>query len=578
MLRSVYRSLVRLHPVEFRRQFGEEMLSIFDEEARTRATAALGLVVDAVRSLLRQWILRPESWEVAPAQSEQLCSDVPSFATLDPFRPRLAAVIQGAVLSLAVFCVTSFAIRYSWIRVLHVRIPEFQAEAPEPVVPVANEAPISGRPTPSRNQLPARSSALRSADGHSLETHSHAEPPVASAASKSAADPQQQHAAASQRSRTVAAPGGAGRGPATGAVQQDSALPSAGLAQSGLPQSASHQAEATGPTALEASSTSTADSETALTIGAEEKQRVVDAAVANVEKYYFDAAVARKTAEALRAHLRRGDDEAVSDPPAFADLLSSQMKKASGDEYLVMVYEQVQSPERLPVPTAEEMASYREEMKQTNCRFEKVEILPKNIGYVKLNGFADPEVCQATATAAMASLNNADALIFDLRDNRGGASSMVALIATYLLDRRVHLNDFYDRGENSTEESWTQAPIAGNKLADKPVYILTSPATFSAAEGFSYDLKMLKRATIIGETTSGRGHMGMRHRIDDHFTIRIPGIRVTNPISGTNWEGKGVEPDVKVKAADALATAEKLAGKRIERRPAEKEASHARDY
>jgi C-terminal processing protease CtpA/Prc len=159
----------------------------------------------------------------------------------------------------------------------------------------------------------------------------------------------------------------------------------------------------------------------------------------------------------------------------------------------------------------------------------------------------------------MQKLNGVDAIIFDLRDNPGGYASMVALLATYLFDRPTHLNDFYDRGENSREQSWTLAPIPGNKLADKPVFILTSSTTFSAAEAFSYDLKMLKRATLVGETTSGRGHMGALHRIDDQFAIRIPGIRVTNPISKTNWEGMGVEPDVKVKAADALHTAEELA-------------------
>jgi Peptidase family S41/N-terminal domain of Peptidase_S41 in eukaryotic IRBP len=572
MLRSVYHSLVRLHPAEFRRQFGEEMLSIFDEEEGTRARVAFGLVVDAVRSLLRQWMLRPGSWEVAPAQTEQLCNDVPSFSTLDPFRPRLAAVIQGVVLSLAVFCVTSVAIRYSWIHVLHVRIPEFQAEAPEPLASGASdEAPVLGRQTPSGHQLPARSSAARSADGHSFETHSFAQSPVSSPILRSTANPQHRTLAA-RPTRNAAASAGADRGPATGGVQQHSA---SGLAA--LPHSQPVQAKATGSTPLEASSPSTADSESALNVDAAEKQRVVDGAVANVEKYYFDAAVARKTAEALRAHMARGDDDAVSDPPAFADLLSSQMKEASDDQYLVVVYSLDPAQDQQPrAPTSDEIARYREEMKQTNCRFERVEILPKNIGYVKLNGFPDPSVCQATATAAMASLNNADALIFDLRDNRGGASDMVALIATYLFDRRTHLNDFYDRGNNSIEESWTQAPIPGSKLADKPVYILTSPTTFSAAEGFSYDLKMLKRATLVGETTSGAGHMGMPHRIDNHFTVRVPGIRVSNPISGTNWEGKGVEPDVKVKAGEALATAEKLAEKRIERRP-DKEASQARD-
>jgi C-terminal processing protease CtpA/Prc len=150
-----------------------------------------------------------------------------------------------------------------------------------------------------------------------------------------------------------------------------------------------------------------------------------------------------------------------------------------------------------------------------------------------------------------------------LRDNPGGYANMVALIATYLFDHPTHLNDFYNRSEDSTEQSWTDPPVPGNRLADKPAFVLTSVSTFSAAEGFSYDLKMLKRATLVGETTSGRGHMGMGHRIDDHFTIRVPGIRVVNPISKTNWEGTGVEPDVKVNAADALKTAEKLAERRL---------------
>ena len=143
---------------------------------------------------------------------------------------------------------------------------------------------------------------------------------------------------------------------------------------------------------------------------------------------------------------------------------------------------------------------------------------------------------------------------------------MVTLIATYLFDRPTHLNDFYSRVDNSMEQSWTLPPVSGNRLADKPAFVLTSRTTFSAAEGFSYDLKILKRATLVGETTSGRGHMGMAHRIDNHFTIYVPGVRVINPISKTNWEGTGVEPDVKVKAADALATAVKLAERETRKR------------
>ena len=137
---------------------------------------------------------------------------------------------------------------------------------------------------------------------------------------------------------------------------------------------------------------------------------------------------------------------------------------------------------------------------------------------------------------------------------------MVALMAAYLFDRPEY---WYNPRENTTPRSWTQSSVAGNRLADKPVYVLTSASTWSAAEQFSYDLKMLKRVTIVGETTRGGAHAGVFHRIDDHFGIGIPEVRAINPFSKTDWEGTGVEPDVKVKAANALETAEKLAESKL---------------
>jgi C-terminal processing protease CtpA/Prc len=119
----------------------------------------------------------------------------------------------------------------------------------------------------------------------------------------------------------------------------------------------------------------------------------------------------------------------------------------------------------------------------------------------------------------------------------------------------------YNPREKVTRQSWTPSPVPGNHLADKPVYVLTSARTWSGAEQFCYDLKMLKRATLVGETTGGGAHAGVFHRIDDHFGVGIPETAVINPFSKVDWEGVGVAPDVKVKAADALETAEKLAEK-----------------
>jgi C-terminal processing protease CtpA/Prc len=195
-------------------------------------------------------------------------------------------------------------------------------------------------------------------------------------------------------------------------------------------------------------------------------------------------------------------------------------------------------------------------LERENCTFESVKILPRNIGYLKLNSFPDVSICRSIAVAAMASLNHADAIIFDLRDNRGGYAEMVMLISAYLFD---HPEYMYDPRESPTEKSWTRSPVAGNRLADKPLYLLTSGTTWSAAEQFSYDLKMLKRATLVGERTRGGAHAGVFYRIDDHFGMGIPEVKAVNPFSKADWEGVGIEPDLKVKAADALEAAERLA-------------------
>jgi C-terminal processing protease CtpA/Prc len=152
----------------------------------------------------------------------------------------------------------------------------------------------------------------------------------------------------------------------------------------------------------------------------------------------------------------------------------------------------------------------------------------------------------------MASLNSVNALIFDLRDNRGGTSEMVSLIASYLFD---HPEYMFDPRRVPSPLSWTSSPVPGSKLVNKPVYILTSSTTISAAEQFTYDLKMLKRATIVGEVTAGGAHAGVWHRIDDHYSVVIPENRSVNPYSKSDWEATGIQPDIKVPADSALRTA-----------------------
>jgi Peptidase family S41 len=181
-----------------------------------------------------------------------------------------------------------------------------------------------------------------------------------------------------------------------------------------------------------------------------------------------------------------------------------------------------------------------------SCGFEKLELHPGKIGYVKLNSFANPDRCGHIAEAVMERLNSTDAIIFDLRDNRGGFPQMVRLMADYLFDHPV---PWYNPRSSSTEPSFTHSPVSGSRLANKPVFVLTSSRTFSAAEHFTYDLKTLKRATIVGETTSGASHGSG------------PPPEGTIPV----WEGTGVQPDVNVNANDALRRAENLARREMKK-------------
>lgn len=196
--------------------------------------------------------------------------------------------------------------------------------------------------------------------------------------------------------------------------------------------------------------------------------------------------------------------------------------------------------------------------------FEEVKILAGNIGYLDLRGFMDIGIAEDVAKPAMDKLIQSDAIIFDLRKNGGGSPSMIRFISSYLFgDQPVHLNTFYWRPSDSYSETWTDPKLASETKPNIPIYILTSDYTFSAAEEFTYNLKHLERATIIGETTGGGAHPGGPSIIRGDFIVNVPRGRAINPITKTNWEGVGIVPNIKVDESEALDIALELARKAI---------------
>ena len=297
-------------------------------------------------------------------------------------------------------------------------------------------------------------------------------------------------------------------------------------------------------------------------LDAAQKQAVIEGAIKKLHENYVFPEVAQQMETALRERMKRNDYDSITSATTFARTLTEHLQAVSKDKHLRVFFTGGGAPafgNRLNPEQHRVQASRR------NYGFEKVERLSGNIGYLDFRGFENPELASETAAAAMTFLANTDALIIDLRQNGGGDPAMVAFISSYLFDKKTHLNDLYLRRENRTEEFWTKETIPGKKFGgEKPVFVLTAKYTFSGAEEFSYNLKNLKRATIIGEVTGGGAHPVAPQKINEDFTIGVPFARAINPITKTNWEGTGVKPDVEVPAAQALKTAHLAALKAVQ--------------
>ena len=295
-----------------------------------------------------------------------------------------------------------------------------------------------------------------------------------------------------------------------------------------------------------------------------EQKTVIDSVGSKLNMNYVFPEVANKMVESIQNKLRNGSYKSIKDPQEFATQLTADLQAISNDKHLRVMFAPERIAERRQAVTPEDSIKYLnryiDRMKRNNFGFQEVKILGGNIGYLDLRSFSNVEYAGETAVSAMNFLSNTDAIIIDLRKNGGGSPAMIQLISSYLFGSEpVHLNNFYWRPSDSNSQTWTLPHVSGKRSPDTPVYVLTSASTFSAAEEFSYNLKNLERATLIGETTGGGAHPGGSMEATDRYMVWVPNGRAINPITNTNWEGTGVSPDIEVPAKDAFNVAYKKA-------------------
>jgi hypothetical protein len=182
-----------------------------------------------------------------------------------------------------------------------------------------------------------------------------------------------------------------------------------------------------------------------------------------------------------------------------------------------------------------------------NFGIHRVERLGGNVGYLDVRRVPVPANAGPAISAAMELVAGTYALIIDLRRNGGGSPEGVVYWCSHLFDERpTHLNDIFHADTGETHQFWTLPYVPGPRYLDRPVYVLTSSRTFSGGEDFAYTLQALGRAQVIGETTGGGAHPTRPFPISAAVHIAIPFARSINPVTGTNWQGTGVVPDVAV--------------------------------
>lgn len=278
---------------------------------------------------------------------------------------------------------------------------------------------------------------------------------------------------------------------------------------------------------------------------------------AAIRREHFSVEEGERIARALERNARSRRYAAITSGRALAAKLTEDLRAISADPHFMVDY--FVRPRPFPAPAGGSDEAAQQDFSLVNYGVRSAERLDGNIGYLRIDRFAPARDAAPAIEAAIAMLAATEALVIDLRYNNGGHGDTTALLAGLLLPEPARLSDVIAR--DGTMQVWTPVGLSGRYT--RPVYILTSARTFSAAEGFAYNLRALGRVKIVGERTRGGANPVTRTLLSARFWAMLPVARTRNPITGGNWQGTGVVPDIDSPADQALAVAQRDAARQI---------------
>jgi DNA-binding MarR family transcriptional regulator len=293
------------------------------------------------------------------------------------------------------------------------------------------------------------------------------------------------------------------------------------------------------------------------TVDAKFRSAVVEAIADSLIGGYIYEDRARAFADSLRAALRAGRFDEAHDVAALNMQLNQFLRRITNDKHLSVGYGAGPAASSRSVPVRRTTSAPNAPSSDTHG-IERFEILPGNVGYIEIRGFSGDPGARLRIDSIMAQFANIGALVLDVRRNMGGGPELIRHLSTYLFDKPTHLVSSFARGMAAPQERWTLDSVPGKRLTSIPVYVLTSPRTFSAAESFTFGLKVTGRATLVGERTGGGGHFGRFAALPEGFRMFLPYGRTYDPRTEKGWEAEGIQPDVAVPADQALERALQL--------------------
>ena len=291
----------------------------------------------------------------------------------------------------------------------------------------------------------------------------------------------------------------------------------------------------------------------AATLDAKARQEIVAKFSDAMRERYVFPEVGEQVATKVSAALVAGQYNTFTSPAALAGRLSADAAAIARDKHL-NVWSTIEPPSRDARPA----------MPHSEAGVTRADKLAGGIGYIEVIGFPPAQFSKRAVDTAMSALSGSRALIIDVRRNGGGDPQAVAYLVSFLVPPGQPINDIVSRVEKTntfTRETYRSVPTPVT-FVGVPVYVLTSKSTFSGGEEFAYDVQALKRGTLIGEVTGGGANPTGPVDLGHGVAATIPFGRAENAITKTNWEGRGVQPDMSVPASDALRAALERAGQK----------------